>query len=64
MLKKIRTLIKLVPGAIISAPVSYILAQGNNFLQTFLIVYFSIWLIIFLVTDIALFFMRQFVRQI
>jgi len=62
--KKMRILIRLVPGAIISAPISYILARGSKSLQPFFVAYFSIWLIIFLVTDLAFFFKRQFGRQI
>lgn len=59
-----RILIELVPGAIISAPISYVLAQGNNFLQALFIFYFGIWWIILAVTYEVFFFKRKLGKQI
>ena len=55
-----RTVMALVTGAVLSAPISYLLAQGNNFLEYFFIAYFGIWMITFLWVYVVLFYRRKF----
>jgi putative Mn2+ efflux pump MntP len=58
--KKRRVILEVVPGAVISLFPSYFLAQGNNFVQAFVIFYIGIWFLIFAFTYETLFFKRKY----